>query len=205
MIEKVIYPTQSGQANGEIYRPPTPEPHPGVVVCLGVVPFEVDHPQVPVLSRALARAGFVALLYWFPAMRDFRFDSVDIENIALAYHWLIEQPCVDTGRSGLLGTCVDGSFALMATASPLIRDILSFFAGYAPYSSMWTFAHDIASATRSFGALREPWKVDQLTRRVFVHSLIARLGVDEAERFHEVFVNRGGTLNLSELSEGLQS
>jgi dienelactone hydrolase len=199
-IEKVVYPTQSGQAAGEIYRPPTPGPHPGIVVCLGVVPFEVDHPQVPVLGRALARAGFVALLYWSPAMRDFRFDAADIENIALAYHWLIEQPFVDPARSGLLGTCVGGSFALMAAASPLIREQLAFLAAYAPYSSMWTFAKDIASATRSFGDLREPWQVDQLTRRVFVHSLVAWLKEDEAQRFHEAFENGGGVLNPGELS-----
>ena len=30
-----------------------------MVVCLGVVPFEVDHPQVPVLGRALERRSGV--------------------------------------------------------------------------------------------------------------------------------------------------
>jgi dienelactone hydrolase len=133
-------------------------------------------------------------------MRDFRFDAADIENIALAYHWLIEQPFVDPARSGLLGTCVGGSFALMAAASPLLREQLAFLAAYAPYSSMWTFAKDIASATRSFGDLREPWQVDQLTRRVFVHSLVAWLKEDEAQRFHEAFENGGGVLNPGELS-----
>src|ERR1041384_4782210 len=122
VVQKVKYPTCTGHAEGEVYRPSGPGPHPGLVVCLGVVPFGVDHPQVPVLGKALARAGFAALLYWSPAMRDFRLDSDDVENISLAYHWLIEQPYVDASRSGLLGTCVGGSFALMAAANPLIRD-----------------------------------------------------------------------------------
>src|SRR5688500_6449929 len=126
LIEKVRYPTRFGQAEGDLYRPSAPGSHPGIVVCLGVVPFGVDHPQVPVLGKALARAGFVALLYWSPAMRDFRLDPEDVENIALAYHWLIEQPYVDPVRSGLLGTCVGGSFALMAAASPCIRDRVAF-------------------------------------------------------------------------------
>ncbi len=139
------------QAEGDFYRPSAGGPHPGIVVCLGVVPFGVDHPQVPRLREALARAGFAALLYWSPAMRDFRLDPGDVEGIALAYRWLIEQPFVAPARSGLFGTCVGGAFALMASASPHIRDRVGFVGAYAPYSSWWTFARDIASATRSRG------------------------------------------------------
>jgi len=195
VIEKVCYPTHSGQAEGDLYRPAGDGPHPGIVVCLGVVPFGVDHPQVPVLGNALARSGFEALLYWSPAMRDFRFDPEDSENIALAYRWLVERPSVDPARSGLLGTCVGGSFALMAAANPLVRDRVGFIAAYAPFSSMWTLAHDIASATRSGEDGREPWRVDQLTRHVFVHSLTAWLEPDEAERFRSAFEKEGGHLD----------
>src|SRR5437763_3427008 len=188
VIEKVRYPTRVGQAEGDLYRPRASGPHPGIVVCLGVVPFGVDHPQVPILGKALARAGFAALLYWSPIMRDFRLDPEDSENIALAYRWLIEQPSVDPARSGLLGTCVGGAFALMAAASPLIRDRVGFIGAYAPYSSMWPFARDIATATRSCGDVREPWRVDPLTRKVFVHSLPALLRLGEAERLRSAFL-----------------
>src|SRR5215204_4982119 len=126
VVQKVKYPTLTGQVEGEVYRPSGTGPYPGLVVCLGVVPFGVDHPQVPVLGKALARAGFAALLYWSPAMRDFRLDPEDVENIPLVYQWLIEQPYIDPARSGLLGTCVGGSFALMAAASPPIRDRVNF-------------------------------------------------------------------------------
>src|SRR6266568_1385466 len=200
VIEKVRYPTRFGQTEGDLYRPATGGPHPGIVVCLGVVPFGVDHPQVATLGKALARAGFAALLYWSPVMRDFRLDPEDIENIALAYRWLIEQPSVDPARSGLLGTCVGGAFALMAAASPLIRDRVGFIGAYAPYSSMWTFARDIASATRSCGDGREPWRVDPLTRKVFVHSLTAWLEPGEAEQFQSAFANEGGHLDSRGLS-----
>ncbi len=200
VIEKVRYPTRFGRAEGDLYRPATGGPHPGIVVCLGVVPFGVDHPQVAVLGKALARAGFAALLYWSPAMRDFRLDPEDIENIALAYRWFIEQPSVDPARSGLLGTCVGGAFALMAAASPLIRDRVGFIGAYAPYSSMWTFAQDIASATRSCGDGREPWQVDPLTRKVFVHSLTALLEPGEAERLREALAEQSGHLDSRDLS-----
>lgn len=200
VVERVKYPTRFGQAEGDVYRPSAGGPHPGIVVCLGVVPFGVDHPQVPVLGKALARAGFAALLYWSPAMRDFRLDPEDVENIALAYDWFIEQPYVDPARSGLLGTCVGGSFALMAAAHPLIRDRVAFISAYAPYSSMWTFARDIASATRSCGEGREPWQVDPLTRKVFVHSLVAWLEPGEAERFQSAFAEESGPFDGRGLS-----
>lgn len=200
VVEKVRYPTRFGQAEGELYRPAGDGPHPGIVVCLGVIPFDVDHPQVPNLGKALASAGFVTLLYWSPAMRNFQLDPKDIEDIALAYHWLIEQPYVDPTKSGLLGTCVGGSFALMAAASPLIREETAFVSAYAPYASMWTFARDIASATRSGEQRREPWQVDPLTRKVFVHSLTAWLEPSEAEQLRSAFGNKNGYLESRGLS-----
>ncbi len=194
-VETVRYPTRSGTAQGEVYRPPGSGPHPGILVCLGVVPFEVDHPQVPVLGRALARAGFAALLYWSPSMRDFRLDPDDIENIALAYDWFIAQPYVDAARSGLLGTCVGGAFALMAAAHPLIRERVAFLSAYAPFSSMWTLARDIASASIANGEERAAWQVDQLTRRVFIHSLTAGLPPAEAARLRAAYLPPGEPLD----------
>jgi dienelactone hydrolase len=205
IVEKVTYPTSSGTAQGEIYRPPQPGPHPGLVVCLGVVPFGVEHPQVPILGRALARAGFSALLYWSPAMRDFRLDPADIENIALAYDWFIDQPFVDPARSGLLGTCVGGAFALMASASPLIRDRVGFIFAYAPFCSMSTFAPDIASASRVGERGREPWAVDQLTRHVFIQSVTAWLEPAEAGYLRSVFLEKVAAPEPGSLSPGGQA
>ena len=205
VVQKVKYPTRTGQVEGEVYRPSGAGPHPGLVVCLGIVPFGVDHPQVPVLGKALARAGFAALLYWSPAMRDFRLDADDIENISLAYNWLIAQPYVDPAKSGLLGTCVGGAFAIMAAANPLIRDRIAFLGAYAPYSSLWTFVHDVASRTRSNGKAREPWRVDPLTRKVFVHCMTTFLGPSEAEWLRSAFTNEQEPLVDRELSADAQA
>ena len=198
-VERLEYPTTMGMAEGDVYRPANPGPHPGVVVCLGVVPFGVDHPQVPILGEALARAGFAALLYWSPHMRDFRLDPEDIENIALAYERLVDQPYVDESHSGLIGTCVGGSFALMAAADRVIRDRVGFVAAFAPYGSLFSLARDIASSSRINGGEREPWQVDQLTRKVFVHSVTARLAPAEAEALRDAF-DGGGEASADGLS-----
>lgn len=182
IVERLEYSTATGQAEGDVYRPSCPGRHPGVVVCMGVVPFGEEHPQVARLGEALARAGFAALLYWSPAMRDFRLDAEDIESIALAYQHLLNQPYVDEGSSGLLGLCVGGSFALMAAASPRIRDRVDFVAAFDPYSSLLTLAVDVASSTVTQGEARAQWPVDPLTHKVFVHSITAPLSPLEAER-----------------------
>jgi dienelactone hydrolase len=197
VVEQVSYPTSSGEATGDLYRPPGNGPFPGVVICLGVVPFGVDHPQVPILGKALARAGFAALLYWSPAMREFRLEPADVDNIALAYNWLIQQPNIDPTRSGLFGTCVGGSFALTAAATPLIQDRTRFVGAYAPYSSMATFAPDIASASCIGTNEREPWQVDSLTWKVFIHSMTAWLPPNEAEAMRCAFAAPPDDLDVS--------
>jgi hypothetical protein len=189
VVERVQYPTRHGLAEGDLYRPGSSGQQAGIVVCLGIVPFDVDHPQVPRLGEALARAGFATLIYWSPAMRDLRLDPEDIESIALAYGWLLDQRDIDPDRSGLFGTCVGGSFALMAAAHPAIRDRVAFAGAFAPYSSMWTLAADIASSTRAGPANREPWPVDPLTRAAFVHTLTAGLDDTESARLRGAYLD----------------
>ncbi len=201
IVEQLTYPTLTDAAHGDLYRPSTPGPHPGMVVCLGVVPFEVDHPQVPRLGEALARSGFAALLYWSPAMRDLRLDPADNENIALAYDTLLQQPFIDRTRSGLLGTCVGGSFALMAAANPRIRERVAFVVSFAPYGSMWTLARDIASSSRLIGDVRVPWEVDQLTRKVYVHSLTTTLEPREGDLLQRAFSDSSVVADPASLSE----
>jgi dipeptidyl aminopeptidase/acylaminoacyl peptidase len=104
--EQVRYPSRHGVVESEVARPARSGPHPAILVCLGVVPFGIEHPQVPRLQEALVRAGFVTLLYWSPTMRDYRLDPSDVEDLAMAYDWLVAQPFVAPARSGLMGTCV---------------------------------------------------------------------------------------------------
>jgi dienelactone hydrolase len=202
VVKRVRYPGLEGPVEGDLYRPATAGPYPGMVVCIGVVPFGVDHPQVPRLGGALARAGFAALLVWSPAMRDLRLEPKDSRRIALAYRWLIEQPFIDVDRSGLLGTCVGGSFALMSAADPLIRDRVGFIGAWAPYSSLRTLARDVSTATTVAGDETSPWAVDQLTRKVFVRSLTEILDPDEAERLRSACAERDGQVGYGRALAG---
>lgn len=61
VLERFRYPTGRGEAEADLYRPPGQGPYPAVLICLGVVCFGVDHPQIPRLQAALARFGFVAV------------------------------------------------------------------------------------------------------------------------------------------------
>ncbi len=190
VVEKVSVPTKAGAIEVELYRPPSRGPHPGVVATFGINPTGAIDPRVAQMGEALARAGFAALLYWSPAMRDLRLEPADISELVAAYETLIEQPSVDPGRSGFLGICIGGSFALMAAANPAIRDRVRFVFVYAPYSSMRTFAVDIASGTRALGDVREPWEVDPLTWKTYAHVITDWLRPDEAQLLTAAFEDR---------------
>jgi hypothetical protein len=200
VIERVQYPTRDGVARGDLYRSGAPGRHPGILVCLGAVPAGQDHPQVHRLGEALARAGFAALLHWSPTMRDLRLAPGDIDDITLAYQWLLDHPSVNAAASGMLGTCVGGAFVLMAAADPSIRDRVGFIAAWAPYASMRTLCQDIVTATRTRGDVREPWQVDPLTRTVFVRSITDCLEPEEAERLRDAHAEPDGRVDLTGLS-----
>lgn len=182
VVERIHYHDGQREVEADVFRPPAQGRYPGIVMCLGVVPFGVEHPQVPRLCDALARSGFVALIHWSDAMRDRRLVPEDALGVARAYDALLARRDVDAGRSGLFGTCVGGSFALLAAAHPLIRDRIRFVGAFAPFGSMWSMARDVASATRDDGTGVRPWEVDQLTRAVFervVHDVLASDGAGD--------------------------
>ena len=198
--ERVTFASTFGEGEGDLYRPSKPGVYPGVVVCLGVIPFGFDHPQIPRLGAALAQAGFSALLYQSPRMQDFVLDPEDIGNLAAAHDYLTRQPFVHKEKSGLLGTCVGGAFALMAAAHPAIRDHVQFVATFAPFASMQNLVPEIASSTRMHDNTREPWQVDPLTRKVLVHCLTDVLERGEADKLREMFDNESGIPDASWMS-----
>jgi hypothetical protein len=190
VVERLTFPAESGRMVADLYRPRSKGPHPGVLVSLGVLPMGVVDPRAAQIGEALARSGFAALLYWSPSTGELRLIPEDIPVLVSAYEALIRHPVVDAKRSGLMGICVGASFALIAAASPRIRDQVRFVFAYAPYSSLWTLAVDIGSGTRTIGTAHEAWEVDPLTWKVYVRSVTDRLEPVEARRLQDAFEDR---------------
>jgi hypothetical protein len=65
---------------------------------------------------------------------------------------------------------------------------------------MHSFAEDIATATRPHDGTREPWAVDPLSRKVYVHSLTEHLEPSEAARLREAMAEPTGHVDADELS-----
>lgn len=42
VIERIAYPALTAEAQVDLYRPVTADPHSGMVIFLGVVPFDID-------------------------------------------------------------------------------------------------------------------------------------------------------------------
>jgi hypothetical protein len=196
--EQTSFPTPQGEAAADVFRPSRGGPHAGVVLCLGIVPAALDHPQIGRFAAALARSGFVVLIYWSPAMQERQLDPSDRQGLAAAFEHLLALPGVDPARCGLVGTCVGASFALLAAAEPSISDRVAFVGTFAPYGSLETLTRSIATRTTD-GA---PWAVDTLTWTSYVRTLTAQLPPAEAERLREEFATPEGAGHAEQPLEG---
>jgi dienelactone hydrolase len=181
--EQTSFPGPLGTTVADVFRPARGGPHAGVVLCLGVVPAGLDHPQIERFAAALARSGFVALIYWSPAMQVRELDPSDGAGLAAAFEHMLGLPGVDPSRCGLVGTCVGASFALLAAAEPSISDRVAFVGAFAPYASLETLTRSIATRT----ADGRPWSIDPLTWTAYVRALTAELPPDEADRLRDGF------------------
>lgn len=188
--QQVEIPGLDARAPAELFRPDGAGPFAGVVVCLGVIPFDVTHPQVQRLGRALARRGFATVIVWSPDMRSLRISAADTGHLVTAYQWLLRQPFVDPDRCGFLGTCVGAGFVMLAAARPEIRDRVRFVTCFAPFGSLRTLALDIGSGTTAIDGIRRPWEVDQLSRHVYVRTITAGLEPGEAATLESAWFER---------------
>jgi dienelactone hydrolase len=191
--ERVTFASAGGEAVDDVFRPRGGGRRAGIVLCLGVVPAALDHPQIPRLGSALARAGFVSLVHWAPAMQDRRLDPADAGGLVAAFEHLLGRPEVDPRRCGLVGACVGASFALIAAARPELRDRVAFVGAFAPYASAETLARAISSRTREGGAARRPWPVDTLTWQVFTRTLTEPLEPAARERLRAEYETPDGS------------
>jgi len=114
---------------GTLFSPPDDgSPRPAVIVLGG---SEGGIPAESYVAQ-FANAGFVSFgLAWF-GTKDLteHLANVPVETFASAVRWLREQPGVDPGKIGIVGTSIGGVAALLAAAeNPEIGAVVSFNGG----------------------------------------------------------------------------
>ena len=191
--ERVSFPIPTGAAIGDVYRPPGDGPFAAVVLFLGVNPAGADDDRVVRLGEALARSNMATMFYWSPIMANGRMVPEDIQNLVAAFEYLSDQDFVDPNRVGIGGFCVGASYSIMAAAQEPIRDKVTFVNAFGPYFNMPDLLTAIASETRSYGDLVQPWQPDKLTREVFVTHMTEDLPDNERILLQQGF-NKGAPI-----------
>ena len=191
--QEVRFSAGKTEGVGDLYRPAAGGSHPAVVLFLGVVPAGRDDPRVVNLARGLARSDMVVLIPWSDVMLNSRrLDPEAVELLVGAFQYLEGHPSVDPGRIGLGGFCVGASFAMLAAEDERVRDKVAYVNSFGGYYDARDLLVAIASHTRVYGGVVEPWAPRDDTREVFTVHLIEGLpDAREREALLRVFLEGG--------------
>ena len=190
--QEVRFPFRGTEGVGDLYLPASDGRHPAVVLFLGVAPAGPDDPRVVNLARGLARSNMVVLIAWSEVMKSRRLDPEAIELLVGAFQYLEEHPSVNAERIGLGGFCVGASFAALAAEDERIRDRVAYVNFFGGYYDARDLLVAIASHTRFYGNVAEPWEPRDDTREVFTIHLIEGLpDTSEQEELKRVFLEGG--------------
>ena len=160
----------------QVYRIPGGKPRAAALLALGVYDQGFDAAEVVNLGNALARAGYVVMYQWSPAMSlRHRIDPGQVDNLVSAFLYLEEQDYVDPERAGLGGFCVGASFALVAAADARIRERVLFVNAFGPYYDAESLLLQAASRSVVYDGERTPWEPHDVTIRVLANELIDTL------------------------------
>ena len=207
--EAVRFPYGGAQGTGDLYAPAGGGKHPAVVLFFGVIPAGRDDPRVVNLASGLARSGMVVLIPWSEVMTaSYRLDPQAVDLLVGAFHYLEGQPSVDASRIGLAGFCVGASFAALAAEDARIRDRVAYLNSFGGYYDAKDLLVAIASRTRSYGAVSEPWMPRDDSRKVFtVHLLESLPDTTEREKLARAFQEGGKPeqVDVPSLSESGQA
>ena len=173
---EVSYPAPEGTSVAQVYRIPGGKPRAAALLALGVYDQGFDAAEVVNLGNALARAGYVVMYQWSPAMSlRHRIDPGQVDNLVSAFLYLEEQDYVDPERAGLGGFCVGASFALVAAADARIRERVLFVNAFGPYYDAESLLLQAASRSVVYDGERTPWEPHDVTIRVLANELIDTL------------------------------
>ncbi|PKB70614.1 MAG: hypothetical protein BZY87_08740 [SAR202 cluster bacterium Io17-Chloro-G6] len=203
---EVTYRQDIGTGVADIYRIPDGKRRAAVLLFLGANAAGRDDEDVVNLGEALARSGFVTMIYWSPTMAlQNNIDPAEIDNLVQAFQFLEQQQWVEADRVGIGGFCVGASFSLVAAADPRISDRVQFVNAFGPYFDAKDLLIQVSSRSRLDRGERTPWEPDPLTLKVFANELIEALD-DPADKelLTKVYIT-GELVDLSTLTSAGQT
>ena len=200
-VEEVRFPTADGSGVADLYVPAGDGARGAVLLFLGVNPAGRDDPRVVGLAEGLAQSGVVVMIPWSDTMTEKRVSPDEIELLVHAYQYLIEHERSDPERSGMGGFCVGASFATVAAQDASIREEVRFVNFFGGYYDARDLAASVASASRFYGDVVEPWTPDKLSVEVVTSHLVEGIP-DDGERalLSRVFIERDAVLEEAVLS-----
>ena len=173
---EVSYPSPVGTSVAVVYRIPDGRPRAAVLLSLGMTDQGFADSNAINLGYALARAGFVVMYQWSPAMGTSKnINAAEPDNLVSAFQYLEQREYVDPERVGLGGFCVGASFALVVAADDRIRERVHFVNALGPYFDAETLLLQAASRTVVYDGESTHWEPEALTLRVLANELIETL------------------------------
>ena len=199
--QEVSFPSEGKMVTADLYIPANDGEHPAVILFFGVVPAGPNDPRIVDLAHGLARSNMVVLIPWSDVMlTQRRLDPAAVSMLVEAFRYLEQHPSVDSTTIGLGGFCVGASFAALAAQDERIRDRVAYLNFFGGYYNAKDLLISIASQTRFYGSMTEPWQPRDDTREVFTAHLIEGLSdANEQELFRQLFLEdklkRGTTVS----------
>ena len=119
-----------------VARPGGSGPWPAIVFVNGVTPHGRHEPRVQSLTRGLARAGYLVLVPDPPGLAAGEITPRTLTATIAAARSALARRDAEEERVALVGVSVGASLALVAAASPALRERVSVVAGLAPYTDL---------------------------------------------------------------------
>lgn len=201
VVEEVRFPTAEGTGVADLYTPAGDGSHGAALLYLGVNPAGRDDPRVVGLAEGLARSGVIVMIPWSEKMTEKKVSESEISYLVHAYAYLLSRERVDPDRSGMGGFCVGASFATVAAQDERIRDRVRFVNFFGGYYDAGDLTASVASSSRFFGDVAEPWTPDKLSVEVVASHLIDGLThAGERALLERIFIERDAVVDESVLS-----
>ncbi|HEY2939104.1 MAG TPA: CocE/NonD family hydrolase [Gaiellaceae bacterium] len=186
----------------EISLPARGEAWPAFVFVTGAHPLRRREPVVQRLARALARAGYLAVVPDLPGLGDGELTQRTTEAAVAVTGATAARPDVRDGRVALVGASAGASIALLTAARPELESRVSLVAAITPFADLEKIV--CLATTRRYEETSGfvEYGVTPLLRRAVARSLVASLPeCDDRERLLAVL---GGIEDDSDPLDELQ-